>query len=68
MRRVAVPGFALLVCMCAAARAQTVSWTLLKPTGSQPSARYDGAIAWDTPGRQVILFGGSDNFGNRNDL
>lgn len=57
-----------LICAAAFADAQNLTWTLLQPAGPQPSARYDGAVAYDVPGRQVLMFGGQDNSGARNDL
>jgi uncharacterized protein (TIGR03437 family) len=51
------------------AQAQTLSWTLLKTNGAlQPSARNDGAVAWDPAGKQLFMFGGQDATSTRNDL
>ncbi len=41
--------------------AQPLTFTLTEPTGAPPSARFDGAIAYDSVGRRVYLFGGDDN-------
>jgi uncharacterized protein (TIGR03437 family) len=40
--------------------AQGLSYTLLRADGPQPSPRFDAAIAYDTPGRQIFVFGGQD--------
>jgi hypothetical protein len=68
MRFTVARTIGFLVGSCAFAQAQNLTWTLLQPSGTQPSARYDGTIAYDVLGRQVILFGGQDSSGTRNDL
>lgn len=50
-----------------AAHAQQFTYTLLGSTGSQPSPRIDGTIAYDPTDRTVYLFGGQDSAA-RNDL
>ncbi|MEO8129387.1 MAG: kelch repeat-containing protein [Bryobacteraceae bacterium] len=49
------------------AQSQTLTYSLLPPEGVQPSARFDGAIAYSPAGRQLYLFGGQDT-ASRNDL
>jgi uncharacterized protein (TIGR03437 family) len=39
----------------------------LPPAGTGPSARFDGTIAYDPAGQQILLFGGRDS-GPKNDL
>lgn len=53
--------------MALGASAQPLSYTLLLAEGAKPSARFDGTIAYDPVGRQILLFGGSDA-DSRNDL
>ncbi|MFN0170400.1 MAG: kelch repeat-containing protein [Bryobacteraceae bacterium] len=47
--------------------AQNLIFKLAEPSGEQPVARFDGAIAYDSVGRRVYLFGGNGN-SVRNDL
>lgn len=64
---------AILTCLPGLAYGQNLAsglnlaWTQLKPAGVQPSARNDGAVAWDPVERQLFLFGGQDS-GYLNDL
>ena len=51
----------------AASHAQQFSYTLLGSSGSQPSPRIDGTIAYDATDRTIYLFGGQDSAA-RNDL
>ena len=57
----------ILAALAGPAFAQGLSYTLLRSDGPQPSARFDAAIAYDTPGRQVFVFGGQDTQ-PRNDI
>ncbi len=52
------------------ARAQTgdLLWSRANPTGAVPSPRIDAPIAYDSVGRQLLMFGGQDASGDRNDL
>src|SRR5260370_16846520 len=52
------------------ARAQTgdLLWSRANPTGAVPSPRIDAPIAYDAIGRQLLMFGGQDASGDRNDL
>lgn len=50
-----------------ACQAQTLSFSLLGAQDPQPSARFDGTIAYDPAGRQIFLFGGQD-IAPKNDL
>ncbi len=45
-----------------------LAFTRLSPQGPAPSPRLDAPIAYDVPGRQLIVFGGQDAGGDRNDL
>jgi hypothetical protein len=67
MRSGAFAVAASLLC-CAAASAQGLSWSLAASSGASPSARLDGAIAYDPVGRQAFVFGGADDSGLRGDL
>src|SRR5437660_2205348 len=60
---------ALLVsfAMVFAVTGQTLTYSLLPAGTTAPAPRFDGAIAYDLPGRQIFLFGGQDSF-PRNDL
>jgi N-acetylneuraminic acid mutarotase len=40
------------------------SWTELKPTGTQPSARYSAVMAYDPSTERLILFGGCEDVEN----
>lgn len=53
--------------LSALALAQPLSYSLLSASGTQPSPRFDGTIAYDASGRQAFLFGGQDSQ-PRNDL
>ena len=52
------------------AQAQTgdLRWSRTNPTGDVPSSRIDAPIAYDAVGRQLLMFGGQDTSGDRNDL
>jgi hypothetical protein len=52
------------------AQAQTgdLRWPRANPTGDVPSSRIDAPIAYDAVGRQLLMFGGQDTSGDRNDL
>jgi uncharacterized protein (TIGR03437 family) len=53
----------------AATFAQSLSYSLLPPgEGDRPSERIDGVIVYDPQDRQILLFGGQDFTGARNDL
>ena len=47
---------------------QELRWSELPSAADAPAPRYDGAIAYDSPGKLVFLFGGSTNEGSQNDL
>ena len=49
------------------AAGQTLTYSLVPSGATAPSPRFDGAIAYDEPGKQIFLFGGQDNSA-RNDL
>ena len=67
MTRGAIRIAAALLC-CIGASAQPLAWTLIAPIGPSPSPRLDGAVAYDPAGRQILMFGGADGTGLRNDL
>lgn len=46
---------------------QPLSYSQLRTDGPQPSARFDGTIAYDPSARRIYLFGGEDT-SPRNDL
>ena len=48
---------ALLVCSCSTS--QPNSWTNLKPSGAQPSARYGAALVYLSGSGKLIMFGGA---------
>jgi uncharacterized protein (TIGR03437 family) len=52
------------------AHAQTsdLLWSRANPTGAVPTPRIDAPIAYDAVGRQLLMFGGQDASGDRNDL
>jgi hypothetical protein len=52
------------------AHAQTgdLLWSRANPTGAVPTPRIDAPIAYDAVGRQLLMFGGQDTSGDRNDL
>ncbi len=47
--------------------AGTPVWTNLRPTGTPPSARYDLGAIYDPLRDRMVLFGGRDATGDRND-
>jgi hypothetical protein len=47
--------------------AQQLQFTTLPSTGSGPSPRFDGTIAYDPSANEIYLFGGEDTVA-RNDL
>jgi hypothetical protein len=57
-----------LVAVPVIAQTGHLAFTRLGSEGPAPSPRLDAPIAYDAPGRQLILFGGLDGSGNRNDL
>lgn len=57
----------VLILTVGAAAAQSLSYRLLPADGPQPSARFDGTIAWHSTRKLVYLFGGQDS-SSRNDL
>jgi len=61
--------FWILAATLTAASAQSLSYSLLPPgEGDRPSERIDGVIVYDPQDRQILLFGGQDFTGARNDL
>ncbi len=60
----------LLLVIASCVGAQTTSHTLstLAVTGTAPSARVDGATAYDSAGNQLFVFGGQDANSALNDL
>jgi Galactose oxidase, central domain len=52
------------------AEAQTsgLRWARANPTGVSPAPRIDAPIAYDVPGGRLVMFGGHDATGDRNDL
>ncbi len=44
------------------------SWTLLTPTGSAPAARYQHTAVYDSARHRMLVFGGSNESGRRNDV
>jgi uncharacterized protein (TIGR03437 family) len=60
--------FFVQIALGAAARAQSLGFTLLPADGARPSARLDGVIAYDAVERKIFLFGGQDATGPLNDL
>jgi len=58
---------AVAVLAGAAGYSQNLTYTRLPDGGAAPSARADGAIAYDAAGRQIFQFGGLEN-GAVNDL
>ena len=62
----------LLEILCAglSAYAQTggLGWSRANPSGVIPTPRIDAPIAYDAVGRQLLMFGGQDSSGDRNDL
>jgi uncharacterized protein (TIGR03437 family) len=58
--------FASFMFACGA-NGQTFTFSLLPSGTTAPSPRFDGAIAYDEPGRQIFLFAGQDS-SPRNDL
>ena len=63
VRNALLVSFALVL----AAKGQTLTYSLLPARTTAPSPRFDGAIAYDLPGRQIFVFGGQDS-SPRNDL
>jgi uncharacterized protein (TIGR03437 family) len=66
-------AFALLfavVCSAPAVHAQPsgLQWSRANPSGAIPSPRIDAPIAYDAIDRQLLMFGGRDVSGDRNDL
>ena len=61
MIRILLPLFAALL------YGQDLQFTSVQTGAARPSARFDGAIAYDPPANQILLFGGDDT-GPRNDL
>ena len=57
-----------LVAVPVIAQTGHLAFTRLGSEGPAPSPRLDAPIAYDAPGRQLILVGGLDGSGNRNDL
>jgi hypothetical protein len=47
---------------------QTDTWTLARPEGEAPSARYGHDAVWLPETRRFIVFGGHDASGDLNDL
>jgi hypothetical protein len=60
-------GLLLILGAASLGSAQPLSYTLLPAADPQPSPRLDGTIAYDSAGRRLFLFGGSDTAA-RNDL
>lgn len=58
----------LLALASVVAGAQALEFQVLTTAGPRPSGRFDGTIVYDPPGKQILLFGGSDDSGNQNDL
>lgn len=67
MRERIITAFALTCILNLAGQAQNLSYSLLSSSSVQPTARFDGTIAYDPLGSQVFLFGGQDTL-PRNDL
>ena len=60
--------FAIAILTISAATAQPLAYSLLPTPDARPSARYDGAIAYDHAGKQAFVFGGQDSQSTKNDL
>jgi hypothetical protein len=48
--------------------AGTPTWTPLTPSGTPPSARSAHTAVYDPAGDRMVVFGGRDNLGRRNDV
>ena len=59
-----------ILCSNVGAQAQTSGsvWSRANPSGLIPTPRIDAPIAYDAVGRQLLMFGGQDASGDRNDL
>jgi hypothetical protein len=65
--RVAVVVGLVLSALPALAQSGGLTYTRASPRGPQPSGRIDAPIAYDAPGRRLLMFGGQDSAA-RNDL
>lgn len=59
---------ALLALASVVVGAQALEYRTINTAGPRPSGRFDGTLVYDPPGNQLLLFGGSDDSNNRNDL
>jgi uncharacterized protein (TIGR03437 family) len=50
------------------AQTSSLVWSRGNSSGEIPTPRFDAPIAYDAPGRQLLMFGGQDASGDRNDL
>jgi uncharacterized protein (TIGR03437 family) len=50
------------------AQPAALQWSQANSSGTVPSPRIDAPVAYDSVGRQLLMFGGLDASGDRNDL
>src|SRR5260370_31457122 len=58
----------LLSVLSAEAQTSGLRWARANATGVSPTPRIDAPIAYDVPGGRLLMFGGQDATGGRNDL